>query len=102
MEIKWTDSDPHTGQRRFLCAERFGGKWTFWYKYHRRGEWTHRFRPNIEVWDLVLDALERKYQRRDGVSEADLTQVRTILTRLRIKHGVPESDAAVDDGESED
>jgi len=40
MEIKWTDADPETGQRRFLCAERFAGSWSFRYKFQRRGEWT--------------------------------------------------------------
>lgn len=88
MEIKWTDSDPETGQRRFLCAERFGGKWTFWYKHQRRGEWTHRFRPRLETWELVLDALERRYRRREGVSDADVKQVEQILARLRAKHAI--------------
>jgi hypothetical protein len=85
MEIKWTDNDPHTGQRRYLCAERFGGKWTFWYKFQRRGEWTHRLRPKIDTWELVLDALERRYRRREGVSDEDLKQIEDILARLRIK-----------------
>ena len=40
MQIKWTDSDPGTGQRRFLCAERFAGIWRFKWKLQRRGDWT--------------------------------------------------------------
>ena len=40
MQIKWTDSDPETGQRRFLCAERFAGVWRFKWKLQRRGDWT--------------------------------------------------------------
>ena len=90
MDIKWTDSDPKTGERRFLCAERFGGKWTFWYKFQRRGEWTHRLHRKIDTWELVLDALERKYRRRDGVSDEDLKQVQNILSKLRAKVGANE------------
>ena len=26
IEIKWTDTDPETGQRRFLCAEKWAGE----------------------------------------------------------------------------
>ena len=90
MDIKWTDQDPKTGERRFLCAERFGGKWTFWYKHQRRGEWTHRLRPNIETWELILDALERRYRRREGVSDDDVEQVKEILRRLRLKWAAKE------------
>src|SRR5260370_27152902 len=90
MDIEWTDTDPNTGQRRFLCAERFAGKWTFWFKYQRRGEWTHRFRPGIETWEIVLDALQRKYQRRDGVSDEDVHQVQRIIAVKRARNGKPE------------
>ena len=38
MQIKWTDTDPETGKRRFLCAERFAGVWSFRWKLQRRGE----------------------------------------------------------------
>jgi hypothetical protein len=85
MDIKWTDTDPRTGQRRYLCAERFAGKWTFWYKHQRRGEWTHRMRPGVETWELILDALQRRYRRREGVSDEDIRQVQEILARLRAK-----------------
>lgn len=90
MDIKWTDQDPKSGERRFLCAERFGGKWTFWYKYQRRGEWTHRLRPTIETWELILDALERRYRRREGVSDDDVKQVQDIIRRLRLKRAAKE------------
>lgn len=97
MDIKWTDTDPTTGQRRFLCAERFGGKWTFWFKYQRRGEWTHRFRPSVDAWEIVLDALERRYQRRDGVSDDDVRQVQRIIKEKRIRFDEPEPTPADDE-----
>ena len=37
MEIKWTDADPETGERRWVRAERFARKWDFTYRTHRRG-----------------------------------------------------------------
>ena len=40
IEIQWTDTDPDTGQRRYLRAERFAKVWRFQYKLQRRGEWT--------------------------------------------------------------
>jgi hypothetical protein len=83
MEIKWTDTDPETGQKRFLCAERFGGQWSFRFKLQRRGDWTRGLGPTRAMWETVLDALERRYQRREGVSDADLRQVRGILAALR-------------------
>ena len=99
MDIEWTDTDPNTGQRRFLCAERFGGKWTFWFKYQRRGEWTHRFRPSVETWEIVLDSLERRCQRRGGVSEDDVRQVQKIIKEKRARFGEPEPVPDPADGE---
>ena len=29
IEIKWNDKDPETGERRYLRAEKFAGKWRF-------------------------------------------------------------------------
>src|SRR5439155_23736726 len=45
IEIKWTDTDPETGARRFLCAERFARAWRFKWKLQRRGEWTRGLEP---------------------------------------------------------
>jgi hypothetical protein len=79
MEIKWHDTDPDTGQRRFLCAERFAGVWSFKSKLQRRGEWTKGLAPTRAIWEHVLDSLERRYWRREGVELADIEQVKKIL-----------------------
>jgi hypothetical protein len=79
MEIKWTDEDPETGQRRFLSAERFAGVWSFKWKLQRRGEWTKGLQPTREMWEFLLDALRRRYRRREGVSDEDVEQVERIL-----------------------
>ncbi len=83
IEIKWTDTDPETGQRRFLCAERFAGVWRFKWKLQRRGEWTRGLEPTPAMWDHVLDSLQRRYRRREGVSDEDVEQVERVVKTLR-------------------
>jgi hypothetical protein len=85
MEIKWHDLDPATEERRYLCAERFAGKWSFRWKLQRRGDWTRGLEPTWAMWEHVLDSLQRRYRRREGVSEADIAQVERILANV-IKH----------------
>jgi len=82
IEIKWTDEHPSTGERRFLCAEKFAGEWHFKWKMQRRGDWTRGLRPTREMWEFVLDSLKRRYQRREGVSDEDVQQVERILRNM--------------------
>ena len=82
MEIKWTDTDPTTGERRWVRAERFAREWRFTYRSQRRGVWTPGPPPTRAMWEHVLDALERRYRRREGITDADLMQVKNILARL--------------------
>jgi hypothetical protein len=82
MEIKWTDTDPQTSQRRFFCAEKFAGEWTFRWKLQRRGPWTRGLEPTLPMWELVLNSLKRRYRRREGVSDEDIEQVERILAEL--------------------
>jgi len=83
MQVKWTDTDPATGQRRFLCAERFARVWRFRWKLQRRGEWTRGLQPTRVMWEQVLDRLRRRYRRREGVSDEDIEQVEKILAGWR-------------------
>ncbi len=85
MEIKWHDIDPATEQRRYLCAERFAGEWSFRWKLQRRGDWTRGLEPTRAMWEHVLDSLQRRYRRREGVSEADIKQVERILASVKKK-----------------
>lgn len=91
MEIKWTDADPETGERRYLRAERFAGFWKFHYRVKRRDIWK-RLMPTPEMWAVVLDGLERRYQRREGVSEEDLHQVKRIVADIELKKAREESE----------
>jgi hypothetical protein len=83
VEIKWTDTDPATGQRRFVCVERFAGQWWFKWKLQRRGAWTREPTPTLEMWEHVLDGLHRRYRRSEGVSDDDIEQVEAIVADLR-------------------
>ena len=79
IEIKWTDTDPTTGERRFLCADKFARVWRFRWKSQRRGYWNALPEPTRAIWEIVLDGLQRRYQRREGVSEADVQEVEHLL-----------------------
>jgi hypothetical protein len=94
IEIKWTDTDPETGQRRFLCADRFAGVWRFRWKLQRRGEWTRGLEPTLEMWEHVLDSLKRRYRRREGVSDRDVDEVERLVAGLRRRA----ADLALDEG----
>jgi hypothetical protein len=82
VQIKWTDLDSETGERRFLCADRFAGEWRFRWKLERRGPWNDDLEPTRLMWETVLDNLRRRYRRREGVSDEDIEQVERILKRL--------------------
>jgi 23S rRNA pseudouridine1911/1915/1917 synthase len=85
IEIKWTDKDPETGERRFLCAERFAREWSFKWRSERRTPWNKGLEPTREMWEYVLDSLQRRYRRREGVSDEDVEQVERILKGLKQK-----------------
>jgi hypothetical protein len=84
IEIKWNDEDSESGQRRFLCAEKFAGEWFFKWKLQRRGEWTKGLKPTRAMWEHILDSLHRRYRRREGVSDEDIAQVERILRELPV------------------
>lgn len=83
MEIVWTDNDPDTGERRFVCASKFARAWEFKVRFKRRTNWQPATEVTREMWETLLDALERRYPRREGVSEEDLATVRRIVAGLR-------------------
>jgi hypothetical protein len=82
MEIKWTDTDPITGGRRFIRAACFAKEWRFTYRAERRGVWEPGPPPTRAMWEHVLDALERRYRRREGVTEADIAAMKRVVARL--------------------
>ncbi len=83
MEIEWVDSDPKTGEKRYVCAERFARVWRFKFRYRRRTNWERTDAVSRDMWETLLDALERRYYRREGVEEEDLVAVKKILKAFK-------------------
>lgn len=83
MEIEWTDTDPDSGERRFVCAEKFARRWRFKVRFHRRTAWDRDVAVTRDMWETLLDAMERRYRRREGVSDEDIASVRKVLAEFR-------------------
>jgi hypothetical protein len=83
MEIEWTDADPGTGEKRFVRASKFARAWRFHVRFRRRTNWEDAPAVTREMWETLLDALERRYHRREGVTDDDLARVRAALAALR-------------------
>lgn len=82
VEIEWTEADPVTGERRFVCARKFARAWQFRVRFKRRTNWEPVADVTREMWESLLDALERRYPR-ETASAADVAAVRKILANLR-------------------
>jgi hypothetical protein len=83
VEVQWTDADPDTGARRFVSVERFAGRWEFRVRSRRRENWARPATVTRDMWEILLEALERRYRRREGVTEADLATVRKVIAEYR-------------------
>ncbi len=81
-DVQWIDADPATGEKRWVCAEKFARQWRFKVKHHRREEWTRTAQITRAMWEELLDAIERRYQRREGVSEEDVLIMRKLVASL--------------------
>jgi hypothetical protein len=88
MEIEWTDTDPATGEKRFVRAEKFARVWHFKVRFKRRTNWQPTGAITRDMWEVLLDALERRYRRREGVSDEDIAGVRKVIA------GLPEEDTS--------
>jgi hypothetical protein len=83
MEIEWTDADPDSGERRYVCAEKFARRWRFKVRHHRRAVWDRDVPVSRDMWETLLDAMERRYRRREGVSDEDIADVKKVLGTLK-------------------
>ncbi len=63
---------------REVRATRFGGRWRIQSKLRTDELWTYHDRPAREDLEMLLDVLQRKYQRR-RVSHDDVTSVELLL-----------------------
>jgi hypothetical protein len=83
VDVQWTDTDPETGEKRFVSVEKFARDWHFKVRSRRRENWARPARVTRDMWETLLDALERRYRRREGVSEEDVRAVRKIIAEYR-------------------
>jgi hypothetical protein len=83
IEIKRNDKDPESGERRYLKAEKFAGKWRFSYRLQRRDVRWRDLQPTREMWEHVLDGLRRRYRRREGVEDDDVNEVERLLRQWK-------------------
>ena len=82
MSIEWTDTDPATGEKRYVRVEKFARVWRFQVRFRRRTDWDRTVVPTRDMWETLLDALERRYPRREGVMDEDLVAVRKVIAGL--------------------
>ena len=83
VEVQWTDADPASGDKRFVRATRFAGHWTFQVRAKRRENWLTPPVVSRDMWEVLLDAVERRYPRREGVTDWDLAYVKAALKGLK-------------------
>jgi hypothetical protein len=83
VEVQWTDTDPVTDDRRFVSATKFAGRWQFKVRHKRREDWATPAMLTRAMWEELLDGLERRLPRREGVTEADVAAVKKILDEWR-------------------
>jgi hypothetical protein len=97
LEIEWTDTDPDTGERRFVCATKFARQWGFKVRFKRRTNWEPAPFMTREMWETLLDGLERRYWRREGVSEEDIAGVKKVLASLSPPPEFDEANSTLND-----
>ena len=82
MHVQWTDADPATGEKRFVRATRFARAWRFAVRAKRREDWAPAQVVTKAMWEELLDALERRYPRREATDE-ELAEVRKAVREYR-------------------
>ena len=92
VDIQWTDVCPTTGEKRFVSAARFAREWKFKVRYKRREEWHLNVQFTREMWEELLDAVERRLHRREGVTDWDVDYIQQQLGKFPKPEPVPESD----------
>ena len=93
VEVQWTDTDPATGEKRFVRVDRFAGVWRFNVRARRRDEWQKNVVVTRDMWETLLESLERRYQRREGVTDTDLEAVRKRIALMPADAGPADADS---------
>jgi len=80
--IGWTRDDEN-GVSHDVEAARNRNQWTFRRRRNRRYDW-QTFAPELVDWEILLDTLQRKYQRR-RCAWRDVEQVQAFLDQARLE-----------------
>ena len=83
VDIQWTDICPTTGRKRFVTVERFAGVWSFKYRYARRENWMKLAEPDADDFEILLEILDRREQRGEGVTDVDIKHVKKRLAACK-------------------
>lgn len=81
--IQWTDEEPETGRKRFVSAEKFARRWHFKVRFRRREDWDKHAPVTLAMWEALLEGLERRVQRSEGITHEDVDAVRKIIANWR-------------------
>jgi hypothetical protein len=87
VEVQWTDTDPDSGARRFVFVDRFAGQWRFHVRQRRREDWQTPGRVTLDMWEELREALDRRRQRGEGVTDADMAALDRRIAVLRSSEG---------------
>jgi len=79
--LGWSENDEE-GRKRDVEASRSLNHWTFRYRYNRREEWVDVPQPPLAYWELLVDLLQRKYQRR-RCAWHDVEEAKAFLAKAR-------------------
>ena len=79
-QINWR-SQLEDGTPIDVRAVNFPKKWTLKYRPRRTIDWIYDWKAPRSEWETLLDALQRRYQRRQS-TQADLDEVRNMIARL--------------------
>ena len=71
-------------------------------RFKRRTNWERTEVVTRDMWEVLLDALERRYRRREGVSDEDIAGVRKVLAGLPDEDDSPKRHEGVTKGHEED
>jgi len=80
-QINWI-SHLEDGSKIEVRANKFPKRWTLKYRLKGDLDWTYDWEAPLSEWETLLDALERRYQRRHASIE-DLKEVRAVISRLK-------------------
>lgn len=79
-QINWR-SRLDDGTEIDVRAVNFPKQWTLKYRPRGAEDWVYDWKAPREEWEILLDALQRRYQRQQA-TQADIDEVSRVIARL--------------------